>query len=202
MFGQFTGQKQPDGGLDLAGADGRLLVVVGKAGSFGGDALEDVVDKRIHDAHGFAGDTSVRMNLLQHLVDVDSIAFLSLSPSLLLPVDCRLFTGLLLAFLSNWSFWCHLLKLANANERSFKIYAIYTVHTIMSGSKSSLFDWITAFFCFPTTKKRHNPYVFHGSDLRLSIRRLLSKAVADIHPLLIQYFHHIRSQQKLIVFIP
>ena len=56
MFGQFTGQKQPDGGLDLAGADGRFLVVVGKVGSFGGDALEDV----------------------------DSIAFLSLSPSLLL----------------------------------------------------------------------------------------------------------------------
>ena len=55
---------------------------MGKAGSFGGDALEDVVEKRVHDAHGFAGDTSVRVNLLQHLVDVDSIAFLSLSPSL------------------------------------------------------------------------------------------------------------------------
>ena len=53
VFGQFTGQKQPDGSLDLAGADGRLLVVVGKAGSFGSDALEDVVDKRVHDAHGF-----------------------------------------------------------------------------------------------------------------------------------------------------
>ena len=120
MFSQFAGQKQPDGCLDLAGADGRLLVVVGKAGSFGGDALENVVDERVHDAHGFAGDTSVRVNLFQHLVDVDSIAFLSLSPSLLLPIDCRLFTGLLLAFLSNWSFGCHLLKLAKANERSFK----------------------------------------------------------------------------------
>ena len=30
-------EKQPDGSLDLAGADGRLLVVVGKAGSFGSD---------------------------------------------------------------------------------------------------------------------------------------------------------------------
>ena len=37
VFGQFTEQKQPDGSLDLAGADGRLLVVVGKAGSFGSD---------------------------------------------------------------------------------------------------------------------------------------------------------------------
>ena len=51
---------------------------MGKAGSFGGDALEDVVDERVHDAHGFAGDASVWVNLLQHLVDVDSIAFLSL----------------------------------------------------------------------------------------------------------------------------
>ena len=30
-----------------------------KAGSFGGDALEDVVDKRVHDPHGFAGDTTL-----------------------------------------------------------------------------------------------------------------------------------------------
>ena len=57
---------------------------MGKTGSFGGDALEDVVDERVHDAHGFAGDTSVWVNLLQHFVNVDSIAFLSLSPSFLL----------------------------------------------------------------------------------------------------------------------
>ena len=43
---------------------------MGKAGSFSGDALEDVVDEQFHDAHGFAGDTSIRVNLLQHLVDV------------------------------------------------------------------------------------------------------------------------------------
>ena len=110
VFGQFTGQKQPDGGLDLAGADGRFLVVVSKAGSFGSDALEDVVNKRIHDAHGFAGDTSVRVNLLQHLVDVDSIAFLSLSPSLLLSISRGLcLTGFLLAFLS-CDFRCHVCR--------------------------------------------------------------------------------------------
>ena len=79
---------------------------MGKAGSFGGDALEDVVDERVHDAHGFAGDTSVRVNLLQHLVDVDSIAFLSLSPPLLL-FSCSLcLSGSLLAFLS-CNFGCH-----------------------------------------------------------------------------------------------
>ena len=59
---------------------------MGKSGSIGGDALKDVVHERVHDAHGFAGDTSVRVNLLQHLVDVDGIAFLSLSPPLLLSI--------------------------------------------------------------------------------------------------------------------
>ena len=59
---------------------------MGKAGSFGGDALEDVVHKRVHDAHGFAGDASVRVNLFQHFVDVDGIVFLSLSPPLFLSI--------------------------------------------------------------------------------------------------------------------
>ena len=39
VFSQFTGQKQPDSSLDLARADGRLFVVVGKARRFRGDAL-------------------------------------------------------------------------------------------------------------------------------------------------------------------
>ena len=63
-----------------------MMMIVEKSGSFGGDALEDVVDERVHDAHGFAGDTSVTVNLLQHLVEVDSMAFLSLSPSLLFSI--------------------------------------------------------------------------------------------------------------------
>ena len=108
VFSQFTGQKQPDGSLDLARADGRLLVVMSKAGSFGGDALEDVVNERVHDAHGFAGDTSVGVNLLQHLVDVDSIAFPSLSSPLLLSISNGFsLSGFLLAFLScnfGWHF--------------------------------------------------------------------------------------------------
>ena len=110
VFCQFTGQKQPDSGLDFARADGRLFVVVGKAGSFGGDALEDVVNERVHDAHGFAGDTSVRVNLLQHFVDVDSIAFPSLSSPLLLSISNGFsLSGFLLAFLSCNFSW-HLVK--------------------------------------------------------------------------------------------
>ena len=84
VFGQFTGEEEPDGGLDLPGGDGGPLVVVGQAGRFGGDTFEDIVDERVHDAHGLGGDTSVGVDLLQDLVDVDGVGLLPLVPLLLL----------------------------------------------------------------------------------------------------------------------
>lgn len=47
MLGQLTGKDEADGGLDLSGRDGGLLVVSGKLGGLGGDALEDVCRKGI-----------------------------------------------------------------------------------------------------------------------------------------------------------
>ena len=52
MLGQFTGQQEAHGRLDLPGGDGGPLFVVGQTGSLGGDALEDVVDEGVHDGHG------------------------------------------------------------------------------------------------------------------------------------------------------
>ena len=83
MLGQFTGEEQPDGGLDFPRSDGGPLVVVGKTGGFGGDALKDVVDKGVHDGHGLGADTSVGVDLLQDLVDVDRVRFLPLLAFLL-----------------------------------------------------------------------------------------------------------------------
>jgi len=76
VLGQLSGEEEPDSGLDLPGGDGGSLVVVGKTGGLSGDSLEDVVDERVHDAHGLGGDTSVRVHLLQDLVDVDGIRLL------------------------------------------------------------------------------------------------------------------------------
>lgn len=81
VLGQLSREQKPDGGLDFAGCDRRTLVVVGQAGGFGGNTLKDVVDEAVHDAHGFRRNASVGVNLLQHLVDVDGVAFL---PALLL----------------------------------------------------------------------------------------------------------------------
>ena len=81
MLGQFTGQVEPHSSLDFPAGDGVLPVVVSQAGGLGGDTLKDVVHERVHDAHGLAGDASVRVNLFQHLVDVDGVALLArLSP--------------------------------------------------------------------------------------------------------------------------
>ena len=43
VLGKLTGEDEADGGLDLAGRDGGLLVVGGKLGGLGCDALEDVL---------------------------------------------------------------------------------------------------------------------------------------------------------------
>ncbi|KAF2898115.1 hypothetical protein ILUMI_08057 [Ignelater luminosus] len=51
---------------------------MGEAGRFDGDALEDIVHEAVHDRHGLAGNAGVQMDLFQHLVDVDGVAFLLL----------------------------------------------------------------------------------------------------------------------------
>jgi hypothetical protein len=42
VLSQFTGEDQADGGLDLSGGDGGLLVVGSQLGGLSGNALEDV----------------------------------------------------------------------------------------------------------------------------------------------------------------
>ena len=76
MLGQLSEQEEPDSGLDFPGGDGGPIVVVGKTAGVSGDALELVVDKRVHDAHGLGGDTGVGVHLLEDLVDVNGIRFL------------------------------------------------------------------------------------------------------------------------------
>ena len=85
MLGELTGEEEADGGLDLAGGEGVLLVVADEAGRLRGDLLEDVVDERVHDGHGSLGDTGLGVHLLEDTVDVDgeSLGSPSLGGSLL-----------------------------------------------------------------------------------------------------------------------
>ena len=93
---------KPDSRLDFTAGDGVLLVVVSQAGGLSGDTLKDVAHERVHDAHGLGGDTSVGVDLLQDLVDVDGVALLAgLLAFLAFSRGLALDGGLLLAFLGS-----------------------------------------------------------------------------------------------------
>jgi hypothetical protein len=82
VLGELTGEHQAHGGLDLAGRQGSLLVVASQAGSLTSESLEDIVDERVHDGHTLLGDTSLGVDLLQHLVDVAGVALHALTGAL------------------------------------------------------------------------------------------------------------------------
>ena len=83
VLGQLSGERQADGRLDLAGGQGRLAVVAGQLAGLRGDALEDVVDERVHDGHALLGDAGLGVDLLQHLVDVGRVGLDALGVALL-----------------------------------------------------------------------------------------------------------------------
>ena len=93
VLGKLAGKDEANGSLDLAGGKSALLVVAHKLASLVGDLVKDVGDERVHDAHALGGDTSVGVNLLEHLVDVDAVA---LSPPLRPAALRALALGLLL----------------------------------------------------------------------------------------------------------
>jgi len=76
VLGKLTGEDEANGSLDLTGGDGGLLVVSGKLGSLGRNTLENIIDERVENGHRTVGDTSVRVNLLQNLVDVGRVGLL------------------------------------------------------------------------------------------------------------------------------
>ena len=83
MLGELSWQQQTHGSLDLPTGDGVLLVVVSETRGLGSNALKNVIDEGVHDAHGLAGDTSLGVDLLQDFVDVDRVALLALPVTLL-----------------------------------------------------------------------------------------------------------------------
>ena len=84
VLGELTREEEPDSGLDLAGGDGGPLVVVSQTAGLSSDSLKEIVDERVHDAHGLGRDPSVGVDLLEDLVDVDGVGLLPLALLLLL----------------------------------------------------------------------------------------------------------------------
>jgi len=84
VLGEFTGQDQSDGCLDLSRRDCGLLVVGSELGGFSGNALKDIVDEGVQDRHGSVGNTRIWVDLLQDFVDVAGVSLLPGLATLLL----------------------------------------------------------------------------------------------------------------------
>lgn len=75
-LGWLSGQQQADSGLDLPGGGVGALVVVSQTRGLTGNRLQYITLKGLHDAHGLGRDAGVRLDLLQHLVHIDSMSVL------------------------------------------------------------------------------------------------------------------------------
>ena len=91
VSGKFSGEDELDGRLDLSGRKSSSLVESDELGSFGGNSVEGIVDERVHDVHGFLGDTDVRVHLLEDLVNIDGEGFNSSSSGLLVALRSDFF---------------------------------------------------------------------------------------------------------------
>lgn len=79
MVGKVTWKDELNGGLDVRGGKGDLLLVSGELGGFDGDSLEDIVNERVHDGHTLLGDSDVSVDVLKNSVDVDRVGIEFLS---------------------------------------------------------------------------------------------------------------------------
>ena len=74
VLSQLTWQHQAHSSLYLAGGQGSGLGHAHQLASLVAQALEDVIDERVHDGHSLLGDASVRVYLLQHTVQVSAVS--------------------------------------------------------------------------------------------------------------------------------
>ena len=58
MLGEFTREHEMDSGLDFAAREGGFL---------------HIIDEGVHDGHALLGDSHIRVDLLEHLVDVRGV---------------------------------------------------------------------------------------------------------------------------------
>ena len=71
VSGEFSGEDELDSRLNFSGRESSSFVESDEFWSFGGNSVESIMNERVHDVHGFLGDTDVGVYLLEDLVDVD-----------------------------------------------------------------------------------------------------------------------------------
>ena len=71
VSGELSGEDELDSWLNFSGWEGSSLVESHEFWSFSGNSVKGIVDERVHDVHGFFGDSNVGVDLLKDFVDVD-----------------------------------------------------------------------------------------------------------------------------------
>ena len=69
MLGEVGGEDEADGGLDLGGADGRLLVGTDEGAGLGGDLVEHVIDEGVEDLDRLGREGEALLGVLVDAVD-------------------------------------------------------------------------------------------------------------------------------------
>jgi hypothetical protein len=70
VLGEVSGEGEADGGLDLGGLDGGLLVGASDSGGLGGDLVEHVKDEGVQDLDALGGESEALLGVLVDAVDV------------------------------------------------------------------------------------------------------------------------------------
>ena len=78
MLGKLPWKNESYSSLDLPGSNSWLLVVAGESRCLVRQFLKDIIDETVHNSHGLAGNTDIRMDLLENLEDVDLVGLNSL----------------------------------------------------------------------------------------------------------------------------
>lgn len=77
VLAQLTREDQADGSLDLLAGDGGTLVVGGQLAALMGNALEDVIDKAVHNGHGLLRDVNLGVALAEDFEDIAAVGFMA-----------------------------------------------------------------------------------------------------------------------------
>ncbi len=78
VLGKFTRQNKTDRSLYFAAGKSISLASLLKSNGLCDETFKDIVDKGIHNGHGFLGYGRIGMHLLEDLVNVNSKRFLAL----------------------------------------------------------------------------------------------------------------------------
>ena len=81
VFGKLAGQHQCHSALKVTSAYRLCFVIKCQLVRFFDQAIKDVFDKAVHNAHARLGDASVGMNLLQNSVDVRVVRLFTCAPA-------------------------------------------------------------------------------------------------------------------------